>query len=202
MYYNVSRPAAELLFILARLVRPADVVEVGTANGYSAVVLGAAVQPFGGRVATIERDGELVERARRNLLDAGLQDTVTVHPGSAYKVLKCLPGPFPFVFLDATKQEYGGYFERVRPKLAPGAVLVADNVISHETELRPFMKEVFARDEFTSVVLPLGMGLLVALYRAEAVSPLGRPMRAIQELMADAERRLAATALASRARVP
>jgi len=162
LYYNVGRPTAELLFIFARLLRPKHIVEVGTANGYSAIVLGSAVKEFGGSVITIERHGRLVENAQRNIIMAGLQDVVTVLPGSAYKVLDRLPGPFDLAFLDATKQEYFGYFERVKSKLSPNGLLIADNVISHEQELNVFLQAVSGDSDFSSTILQVGNGLMVA----------------------------------------
>lgn len=190
MYYNLARPSAEILFVLARLTRPKEIVEVGTSNGYASIILGAAVQPFGGRVATIERDGELVEEARKNILDAGLQDVVTVHPGSAYKVLKQLPGPFSFVFLDATKQEYEGYLERIRPKLAPRALLTADNILSHREELLSFTENVIRDDRFSATVLPIGMGLLVGVYEPQSQPNPDRPIPSMEELVAHASQRI------------
>ena len=190
LYYTLARPSAELLFVLARLARPKHLVEVGTANGYSAIILGAAVQPFGGRVTTIERDGRLVDASRQNILAAGLQDVVTVSPGSAYKILKRLPGLFDFVFLDGTKQEYLGYLEAVRPKLAPGALLVADNLLSHRQELQDFTAAVVNDPSLTGTVLPVGMGLLVAVHEAHEPAPLNRRISAFGELVAESRQRV------------
>lgn len=162
-YYNLHPQSAELLALLARLARAQLVIEVGTANGYSAIVLGAAVSEHGGRVVTIERDGTLVEEAKRNITEAGLKEVVTVLPGSAYKVLRDLEGPWDFAFLDATKQEYQGYLERILPKLAPSAVLVADNLLSHADELREFVAAVASHSQIQSTVLPIGTGLLVGV---------------------------------------
>ena len=75
LYYNVGRPTAELLYIFTRLLRPKHVVEVGTANGYSAIILGSAVKDFGGSVITMERNGNCAENAQKNILAAGLQTT-------------------------------------------------------------------------------------------------------------------------------
>lgn len=198
LYFNLARSSAELLFVLARLARSTNVVEVGTANGYSAIILGAAVQPFGGRVTTIERDGRLVEGARKNILAAGLEDVVTVSPGGAYKILKRLSGPFDFVFLDGTKQEYLGYLREVRPKLAPGALLVADNLLSHRRELEEFTRAVVNDPLLSSTVLPVGMGLLIAVNEVREPASLdrripaaaGTRVSALGELVAESSQRV------------
>lgn len=162
LYYNVGRPTAELLYVFTRLHQPKRVVEVGTANGYSAIILGSAVKDFGGSVITIERNGRYAENAQKNIIAAGLQDVVTVLPGSAYKILERLPGPFDMVFLDATKQEYLGYFDRIKNKMSRNGLIVADSVVSHEQELCDFMRAVSGDNSFNSTILPFGSGLMVA----------------------------------------
>lgn len=166
-YYNLHPQAAEVLKILARVAQAKRVVEVGTSNGYSAIVLGASVQEHGGTVFTIERDGSVAEEAKANVADAGLQDVVTVLPGSAYKMLRDLEGPWDLAFLDATKQEYVGYLERVLPKLAPKALLVADNMLSHADELSDFRALVDAESQLEATILQVGAGLLVGLYERQ-----------------------------------
>ena len=162
LYYNVGRPTAELLAIFTRLHQPKRVVEVGTANGYSAIIIGSVLREFGGSIITIERNGRYAENAQKNIISAGLQDVVTILPGSAYKVLDRLPGPFDMVFLDATRQEYLGYFDRVKNKMAPNGLLVADNVISHEQELSDYIRTVSEDKHFSSTILQAGGGLMVA----------------------------------------
>lgn len=161
-YFNLHPDAAALLRMLAALVRARRVVEVGTSNGYSAIVLGATVREHGGCVITIERDGERVKKARVNIRSAGLEDVVTVVAGSAYKALKSLKGPVDFAFLDGTKQEYLGYLDRLRPLLADHAIVVADNLLSHADELAEFRASMESDPHFDTVVLSVGMGLLLA----------------------------------------
>lgn len=166
-YYNLHPQAAEVLALLARVSQAKRVVEVGTSNGYSAIVLGAVVRGVQGRVFTIERDGEVAEEAKANIAEAGLQDVVTVLPGSAYKILRDLEGPWDLAFLDATKQEYVGYLERILPKLAVRALLVADNMLSHAEELGDFRSRVATEPRLDATILPVGTGLLVGLYQQE-----------------------------------
>lgn len=165
-YYNLHPVSGEVLGLLARVTQARRVVEVGTANGYSAIVLGEVVRTHGGTVVTIERDGALAEEAKANIVEAGLQEVVTVVPGSAYKVLKELAGPWDFAFLDATKQEYLGYLERLLPKLAPRALLVADNLLSHADELAEFRARAEMDPRLTAAILPVGTGLLVGLFES------------------------------------
>lgn len=190
LFYNVAHPTAELLYVFTRLLRPRRVIEVGSANGYSAVILGSAVRDFGGSVITIERNGRLVLEAQKNIISAGLQDVVTVLPGSAYKVLERLSGPFDLVFLDATKQEYLGYFERVKNKMAPNGLLLADSIISHEQELSDFMRVVSEDKNFSSSILQIGGGMMVATVNPQKESVEKKHISDIGELVKQAGPRI------------
>lgn len=189
LYYNIAKPTADLLFFLTKLKRPRTVIEIGTANGYSSIVLGAAVQSFGGRVITIERNGGLVSEARENVAEAGLQDVVTVYPGSAYKVIQKLSGPFDMVFNDGTKQEYSGYFEKFYPKLSPQALVIANGAISCSAELGKYINYILKNELLSSCIVPVGRGLLVSVYEPKKEPNFKKPVSSIGELVADVEKR-------------
>jgi len=190
LYYNVNNPTAELLYFLVKLLRPKRIVEVGTANGYSSIIMGSAAKDFGGSVITIERNGRLAENATENIMKAGLQDTVTVYPGSAYKVLERLTGEFDLVFLDATKQEYLGYFERVRDKISSSGLILADNIISHEEELGEFVRKVSDDHRISVSVLPIGNGLLAGIFSQQKEPVEKRHMSVLGELVSFAAPRI------------
>lgn len=190
LYYNVNNPTAELLYFLVKLLHPQRIVEVGTANGYSSIVMGSAARDFGGSVITIERNGRLADSAMENIAKAGLQDTVTVYPGSAYKVLERLTGEFDLVFLDATKQEYLGYFERVRDKISSGGLILADNIISHEEELGEFIRKIGDDRRISTSILPIGNGLLAGIFSPQREPVEKRHISALGELVSSAAPRI------------
>ena len=190
LYYNVNNPTAELLYFLVKLLRPKRIVEVGTANGYSSIVMGSAARDFGGSVITIERNGRLVDVAMDNIAKAGLQDIVTVYPGSAYKVLERLTGEFDLVFLDATKQEYLGYFERVRDKVSSNGLILADNVISHEEELGEFIRKISDDNRVSVSILPIGNGLLAGTFSQQKEPAEKRHISALGELVSSVAPRI------------
>jgi caffeoyl-CoA O-methyltransferase len=119
-------------------------VEVGTATGYGAMLMGLGFERNGGELITIDIDPKMVAAARKNLEEMQLQQTVTVMEGDALEVLPRLEGEFDFVFLDALKQDYLKYFQALEPKLVAGSVIVADNVIRSEYAMRDFLT--FVRD--------------------------------------------------------
>jgi predicted O-methyltransferase YrrM len=160
------------------------IVEVGTAIGYSTLWLAMGQAP-GGTIVTIDPDTSRTERARAWWRDAGVIDEriaqVTAKALEAFAAgERALEGPFDMAFVDALKDEYQSYVDALVPRLAPGALLVADNVLwsgrvsgarpsgpdDVDTEaLRAFDRALLRDNRFVATILPVGDGLLVAGYR-------------------------------------
>ena len=170
--------------VLAALAVGRDrIVEVGTAIGYSTLCLALGQGP-GGSIVTIDPDHGRTARAREFWRAAGIADgRIEVVNAPALEAFDAddarLAGPFDLAFVDALKDEYSAYAEALRPRLAPGALLVADNVLwSGRTSggrparpgdgtdaLRAFCRAVLGDPRFTGTILPVGDGLLVAAWR-------------------------------------
>jgi len=155
---NITPDTGRLLWILARAARAARILEVGTSNAYSTIWLADAARATGGRVVTLEQSPEKVRLARENLLRAGLADRVEIREGRAADTLAGLPGPFDLVFLDADRPSYRTYLDLVVPKLVPGGLLVADNVVTHRQDLEDYLARVKAHPDLFSVTVPVGKG--------------------------------------------
>ncbi len=147
-------------FIQSQGVR--SVLEVGTSGGYSTIWLASAVRLRQGQVTTLEWDPVKVELARSMLARAGLAGFVTVLHGDARLLIPTLPGPFDAAFIDAEKEDYPTYLDLIFPRLAPGGLLLADNVLSHADELRPYLDAVRRHPGLQTVTLPVGRGLEVS----------------------------------------
>lgn len=160
---NITPDTGRLLWILARAARAARILEIGTSNAYSTIWLADAARAIGGRVTTLERDADKVRLARENLARAGLAGWVDIREGPAAETLTGLAGPFDLAFLDADRSSYRTYLELVVPKLAPGALLVADNVVSHRAELEDYLGRVKSHPGLFSVTVPVGKGEEVSL---------------------------------------
>jgi len=127
-YLPVTPDAGRLLYSLVRASRPATVVEFGMSLGISAIHLASGVRDNGtGRVVTTELSAAKVAAATRNFTDAGLGDLITVLQGDALETLKSIDEPVQFVLLDGWKDLYMQVLELLEPRLAPGALVVADN---------------------------------------------------------------------------
>jgi predicted O-methyltransferase YrrM len=128
LYLPICAEAGRLLYALTRAIRPQTVVEFGTSFGISTVYLAAAVTDNGtGHVLTTELSEKKVEIARANLREAGVGAAVTVLPGDARQTLAGLPGPVGLVLLDGWKELCLPVLRLLEPKLAPGALIAADD---------------------------------------------------------------------------
>ena len=127
-YIPISAEAGNLLYALVRAIRPRTVVEFGTSFGISTIYLAAAVTDNGdGRVITTELSSAKVAAARANLEQAGVGGPVTVLAGDALATLAGIPGPVGLVLLDGWKDLCLPVLRLLEPKLAPGALVAADD---------------------------------------------------------------------------
>jgi predicted O-methyltransferase YrrM len=127
-YMPVSAEGGQLLYALTRAIRPHTVVEFGTSFGISTIFLAAGVTDNGtGQIYSTELSAAKVRAARENLREAGVDGPVTVLAGDARETLREVPGPIGLVLLDGWKDLYLPVLELLEPKLAPGALVIADD---------------------------------------------------------------------------
>jgi predicted O-methyltransferase YrrM len=139
-------------------------LEIGGAEGYSAIWIGLGLRQTGGRLTTIEYDAERAKRAAANITRAGLSDIVTVVSGDAFREIPKLAGDFDFVFLDAWKRDYKRFLDLVEPRLRPRGLFLAHNVVNKEAEMRDFLGAIETDPSLmTTIVRPSGEGMSVSL---------------------------------------
>ena len=162
---SVGREAGMLLFLLATGAQSRRILELGTSYGYSTVWLAAAARTTGGKVLSLELRDFKIEHARQALTRAGLSTRVEFHAGDCLETLKHLQGPFDLVLLDVWKDLYLPCFELVHPKLAPGGVICADNMLIPEN-VRPqaeaYQARVRAAGDMDSVLVDVGNGIEIS----------------------------------------
>ena len=156
----VGPESGRLLFALVAPNAGCEVLEVGGSRGYSTIWLAAAARILGGRVVSLEQDPRKVDAWRRNIADAGLEEWAELIEGDALQTLAALEEGFDVVFIDAWKDDYERIFELAREKVEPGAVNVADNVVSHAS-LAAYSRARQSDPTLTSVTVPVGNGLEV-----------------------------------------
>jgi caffeoyl-CoA O-methyltransferase len=156
---QVARTTGQFLFALVAPQTDCEVLEIGGSRGYSSIWLGAGVRYLGGRVLSLENDPAKVEAWRRNVAEAGLEDWCELIDGDALEVVPGIADVFDVVFLDAEKDQYEQLFTEARTKLEPGAVVIADNVLSHEDVLGAYSRARQSDPTLESVTVPQDRGL-------------------------------------------
>jgi len=160
----ISEEDGRFLRVLVAVRGAKSVLEIGAASGYSGIWLGLGARESGGKVVSIEYDPERAKEAAENISRAGLTDVVRVVHGDAFKEIPKLQGTFDFVFLDAWKPDYQKFFDMVFPRMTPGAVFAAHNVVNKKTEMEPFLKTIQTHPQlFTSIVSPGSEGMSVSV---------------------------------------
>jgi len=156
---QVAPTTGRFLFSLVAPQTDCEVLELGGSRGYSSIWLGAGVRYLGGRVLSLEQDPAKAEAWRRNVAEAGLDGWVELVEVDAFAYLRELEDIFDVVFLDAEKDDYEGLFALARARVEPGALIVADNVISHAETLGAYSAARQADPTLVSVTVPLDRGL-------------------------------------------
>ena len=173
----IRRETQSVLRVLLAAVRPENILEVGCAVGFSAILM---CENSNARITTIENYEKRIEPARANFEAAGVSDRVHLIFGDAQDVLPELDGPYDFIFMDAAKGQYIHFLPEIMRLLAPGGMLVSDNVLqngdileSHYAverrnrtiykRMREYLHEISHRDDIVTTILPIGDGLAVSV---------------------------------------
>lgn len=159
--------------------RPARILEVGTAVGFSAILM-ATYNPVHSEITTIENYEKRIPIARENFRRAGMEQQITLLEGDAAQVLKTLGEPYDFIFMDAAKGQYINFLPDILRLLKPGGMLISDNVLqdgdiieSHfivtrrnrtiHKRMREYLYELTHREDLVTSILPVGDGITVSV---------------------------------------
>ena len=164
-FWNISHQTAEFISMLIKISKVKNVLEIGTSNGYSTLWIADALKDSntGGHLTTIEFYEKRQSIARENIENCNLSDYVTFKQGRALEIIPELDFVPDMVFIDANKAEYIQYFDLLKDKLPAGAIILADNVVSHAAKVADFLETIKNDIRYQSQVLDLPAGLLMAL---------------------------------------
>jgi len=165
---NLEPETAQFLHILISSSHRTRILEIGTSNGYSTIWLAWAASHTGGHMISIDRDADKQTQADANLRRVGLRELVDLRCGNATEIIADLPGPFDCVFFDADRFSAPAQLTLLMPKLAPDVFLLADNVLSHPTEIAGYLRELETLPHFDRLIVPIGKGLSIA-YRTSSI---------------------------------
>ena len=170
-----------LLRFLLTMKKPASILEVGTAVGYSALLM-SEYMPEGCHITTIEKYEKRIPIARQNFQKAGREDKITMLTADAADILAKLETPFDFIFMDAAKGQYLNFLPDVLRLLNPGGLLISDTVLQDgdiiesryaitrrdrtiHARMRDYLYELKHNAALETVILPVGDGATVSVKR-------------------------------------
>ncbi|MCO6438835.1 MAG: class I SAM-dependent methyltransferase [Phycisphaerae bacterium] len=162
---NLPRESAEFVHALVLSRGCRRVVEIGTSYGYSGIWIASGLAASGGQLITIDRERRKTDTARVRFEEAGLSHVVDFRVGRAVDLLPAIDGPIDFVLNDADKENCIRYVEILAEKLSERAILLTDNTTSHATQLAPFLEWIHRRDDFFTVIVPIGNGMALSVKR-------------------------------------
>jgi caffeoyl-CoA O-methyltransferase len=159
LYANVPAADGRMLRILTEAVNAKSVAEVGTSTGISGLWFCLALEKTGGKLTTFELDKTRASLARKHFKQAGVEGRVTLVEGDAHQNITNLRDPIDVVFLDAEKEGYVNYLNKLLPLVRPGGLILA-----HNTDMIPdYMKVVTSSADLETVVYTTGGGMAVTL---------------------------------------
>lgn len=170
---SVGKALGRLLYLLILSSRAKRVLEVGTSSGYSAIWMGLALDQIDGQLTTIESHQRLVDEAQDNIKQAGLSRRVRFISGQAQELLPSLEGPFDLIFQDAGTQAYPETLGLLTDLLAPGGLLVADDVLfalwakrdRPRQNMEAFNQALFKQPALFSTLLDFSDGISISIKR-------------------------------------
>ena len=177
----IRKETANFLQAMVAAKQPKRILEVGTAVGYSALLM-AQVMPEGTDILTIEKYEPRIPVARRHFEEAGLSDRITLLEGDAGEILKKLEGPFDFIFMDAAKGQYIHWLPDILRLLSANGVLFSDNVLQDgdiiesrfaverrnrtiHARMREYLYTPTHMPELQTSVVPIGDGVALSVKR-------------------------------------
>lgn len=159
---NVPAVDGRFLRLMAETTDARHVVEIGTSNGYSGIWQCLALKATGGKLTTFEIDPGRAALARQNFKIAGVDDIVTLIEGDAHEKVMDLSGPIDIVFVDADKEGYIDYLNKLLPKIRPGGLVVAHNINTGQADPR-YVEAITGNADLETVFYSQGGGVSVTM---------------------------------------
>ena len=175
----IRKPMQQLLRFLLAFAKPKSILEVGTAIGFSALLM-REYAPEGCQITTIEKYEKRIPVARENFARAGAEDAITLLEGDAAEILRTLEGSYDMIFMDAAKGQYIHFLPDILRLLTPGGLLVSDNVLQDgdiiesrfavtrrnrtiHSRMRDYLYELTHCPELETTILPVGDGVTLSV---------------------------------------
>lgn len=175
----IRKEMGNLLKVLLQLVQPERILEVGTAVGYSSILMSENM-PQNCKITTIENYDKRIPVAKNNFKRAGKENVITLIEGDALEVLKTLDGPYDFIFMDAAKGQYINYLPDIKRVLRKGGLIISDNILQEgeivesryavtrrnrtiHARIREYVYELTHSEDFVTSIVPIGDGITLSV---------------------------------------
>lgn len=179
----IRKEAGEFIKLLLMIKKPVKILEIGTAVGFSAIFMSRFIRADG-HITTIENYPPRIEKAKENIRYAGAGEKITLLEGDANEILGTLQGPFDFIFMDAAKGQYGNFFQKTIPLIAPEGILLCDNVLQDgdvlesrfavtrrnrtiHARMREFLYEIKHDERLETAILNIGDGMSLSIKKTK-----------------------------------
>ncbi|MBC8384085.1 MAG: class I SAM-dependent methyltransferase [Candidatus Cloacimonetes bacterium] len=159
--WNIEEQTANLLYLMIKVKSPKNILEIGTSNGYSTFWLSLAAANSKAIVHTLEIDKQRFELAKDNLQD---RKNIELHLGLAEEIIPKLRQKFDFVFIDANKPDYIVYLKLLEDKLENNALIIADNIFSHQESVKEYLDFIRGNPLFETMTLEIDSGLEISVF--------------------------------------
>lgn len=177
----IQPEVAKLIGVAGQLLKPKKILEIGTAIGYSAILMSNFLQKDG-KITTIERYSKMIEEAKKNIEKAGLEDTISILEGEAEEILPTLNEEYDLVFIDAAKGQYLEFLNICMKLLRPGGLLISDNILykgmiatdnlvirrkkTIVKRMRDYLKYICNHEQLETSIIPIGDGVALSFKRS------------------------------------
>jgi len=175
----IKHEMEDFLRLMVVMNRPLRILEIGTAIGYSSIIMSLAIE-VPPQIITLEKSEKMIEQAKINIQKFGFEKSITIIQGDAVQVLKTLEEPFDMIFMDAAKGQYMNFYEETLRLLKEGGILIADNVLQEglvaksrfavsrrqrtiHGRMREFLKVLSNNEDLTTSILPIADGATVSV---------------------------------------
>lgn len=175
----IRKETQSFLKVLLLMKKPLHILEIGAAVGFSAILM-SEYMPEGGHITTVENYEKRIPTALENIRRAGRKEQITLLEGDALEIMKTLQGPYDFIFMDAAKGQYIQYMPEAVRLLAPGGVMVSDNVLQDgdiiqsrfaverrnrtiHSRMREYLYQLKHDERLKTSILPLGDGIALSV---------------------------------------
>lgn len=177
----IQPEVAKLIGVMGQILKPKKILEIGTAIGYSAILMSGFLQS-GGTITTIERYSKMIEEAKKNIERANLSKVIQVLEGDAEEILPSLSEEYDLIFIDAAKGQYLEFLNSCMKLLRPGGLLISDNILykgmiatdslvvrrkkTIVKRMRDYLKYICSYEQFETSIVPIGDGVALSYKRS------------------------------------